>query len=215
MHLTNATERLECLEISTEIMRFLVSSKWNILAWTQKQMTSSRLSTVRVSLAAKIGPYHDVSLVTANSNIDILLPNQKIIPSKISRKQVMDLTRVVRGVLLHECTHVIQRQESPVTFGVAMSLEKQLWAIKTPTQDNYFDLYISQPFEQEARAAQAAAEVEEIIGLGKTQDIFDGQLPNTEVYKRTEALVGGPHSPSARISAWWKTWSAMAYDEYA
>jgi hypothetical protein len=116
--------------------------------------------------------------------------------------------------LVHECTHEIQRATAPTEYAVALSLEAAFRAIPNQQLDDWFDLYIGQPFEQEARAAQAAAEVEELAGWAVSQSVFKRLLPNTEVWKRTDARIGGPGSASAKVNTWWAMWEALAWDTY-
>lgn len=67
------------------------------------------------------------------------------------------------------------------TFNAALALEAKIMKkVGVPTTD-WFDLYIGQPLEQEARAVQAAAEVSSLIGSGAARPNFDAQLPNTEI----------------------------------
>lgn len=214
MNKLTASERSEVRAVADLIVASLKLNNWNVLAWTASPLQSPRFAGSSVMLTGVPGRYNDMNLVKGNSNITIQVPNQGVLPSRVTLQELADLTRVVHGALAHECTHVLQSIASPATFAVAVALELQLRGTSGATQDDWFDLYVGQPLEQEARAVQAAAEVETLAGLGATRANFNAQLPHTEVWKRTALRVGGPVGFAAKVTSWWKTWAAMAYDAY-
>jgi hypothetical protein len=115
---------------------------------------------------------------------------------------------------VHEATHVLQRCDTPDTYAVACNLEGQLRAQGSATRSDYFDLYIGQPLEQEARAQQAAAEVSSEAGTSLAKNVFEAELTQTEVWSRTKARIGLPTARARKVKLWWRTWSAMSWDIY-
>lgn len=214
MHQLTHCERTECRQLARDIVTVLTNNTWNVFAWQGKKMSCARLANTCITLAAVKGQYSDLSLVRGNSLITISVPNQCYRKTQVLPNFSNNLERVIFGILIHECTHVLQKKAAPTAFRVAKRNELFLSKIKNPTQQNKFDFYIGQPFEQEARAAQAAAEVELLVGLGVSQTCFEQILPSTEVYKRTEVSVGKLQNTIPSIAVWWEMWSAMAYDAY-
>jgi hypothetical protein len=216
MHTPDKSELIECKTAASGIVATMDATNWNVSATLPKtSFASARLAGMSITLSAVRGAYNDLSLINGNSGIRIGIPNQKVVPSRVTPTERRDIERVVFGVIVHECTHVIQANAAPAAFAIARTLENRLRALGTNSQpDDWYDLYIGQPFEQEARAGQAAAEVEELGGRNLTQPNFDKLLSTTEVFKRTASRIGAPGNCAPRITNWWQMWAALAWDAY-
>lgn len=162
------------------------------------------------------GAYNNLQLIRGNSGICISIPNQMVIPSRVTPTELKSLERVIFGVIVHECTHVIQEKAAPAAFATALALEQNLHALGTSAEPgDWYGLYIGQPFEQEARAGQATAEVEYLGGQNLSKLDFYTLLTETEIFQRTATKIGAPGSGETKIASWWEMWMALAWDAYA
>ena len=217
MHNPKKDELADCRALASEIVTALRTGGWNIpTAPVERGSRLSRFANFSITLSAEPGAYNDVSLITGSSAIRIGLPNQRFVASRVSDAECAAIERVVFGILAHEVTHLIQQAAAPEAYAVAVALESRLRTLSPPVsvQDN-FGLYIGQPFEQEARAVQAAAEVHALGGSALPRADFDKHLPQTEVFRRTASKIGAKGTGSQIIINWWEMWSALAWDAYS
>jgi hypothetical protein len=210
-------EFAECIQVSSDIIAFLKKSQWN---WTTTPnfaanvLKSQRLSGVTITLGAVKGHYTKINLIKADSSIRINIPNQGFLPSRFSSIQECDIRRVISGVVSHECTHVIQEQHFPATYAANADRGKLFCKIYNPSHDDWFDFYVGQPLELEARANQAVAEVIEIAGHKIGKPDFELKLKQTEILQRTERQIGSICSQDRKVRFWWENWSVMVWDIY-
>lgn len=218
MNAPTKTELAECLQVSNAIVQFLGRKGWDwslLPNFTAGRLVSTRLSGITVTLGAVRGSYRDIALIQGNSGIRIDIPKSGFRPSGYNQSEERAIRQVISGVLVHECTHVIQQQHLPATYAAALTLERQFHKIVNPSPDECFDFYIGQPLELEARASHAVGEVLDLAGTSVTQPLFEAKLQRTEIWRRTEASIGGPNSSAQKVRSWWVTWLAMAWDIYA
>jgi hypothetical protein len=186
------SEFLQIHTVAKRLIAELNANQWNIPAGNRPAtaaLKSARLKNVQVSLGAVFAPFHDLSKIVANSTIEIKVPNTGY-RSALAARQLPIIRRMIYSVLVHECVHVAQRAVAPAQFAQATSLERQLRAIASPTPVDWFELYVGQPLEQEARAHQATAEIFDDLGSGSSRANFDLVWPKTQLHIRTEALIG-------------------------
>jgi nitrite reductase/ring-hydroxylating ferredoxin subunit len=212
--------RSEFIEIqkAAEVMTGeLEQWKWDVAGRSSKAcdvIYSERLSAIRVTMSAVTGRYSDVSLISGNSDITVTLPNQGYIAFRAKKQEIDAVRRMIYGLLVHECVHVVQKQDVPEDFKTSVAGEKVYFKINSPTHDQSFDLYVGKPLEQEARAHQAVAEIFDEYRNGLNRAEFDVAWASTQLFIRTEKLIGPRSAASPKMEAWWTATQALAWDIY-
>lgn len=210
------TEFLQLRTVAQRLVNELNSGKWSIPAGSRpatSALKSARLKNVSVSFGAVFGSFNDLSKISANSNIEIIVPTSRYSAS-VAAIDLPVIRRMIYSVLVHECVHVAQRRVARAQFAEAVKLERTMSAIPAPSINDRFELYVGQPLEQEARAHQAVAEIFDDIGAGASRADFDAAWSTTQLCIRTESLIGPRASATRIVGAWWATTQALAWDIY-
>ena len=212
-------ELAECGRVVDAMLDHLLRTRWKpdtALNFANGAFSQPLLSGTRVALVRDLGAFDDVSLIKATSGISVQVPTAAFSASRAAAASTQ-LRQVLLGVVVHECTHVIQSQNSPTAFARELALKAQYAAIATPpgpTQTEALTLYIGQPLETEARAAQGAAEIYAREGRGLPRTAFDDGLASTEVARRTVTSIGPTTSDDPAVGSWWSRWHDAAFEIY-
>ena len=103
MHTPDKSELIECKTAASGIVATMDATNWNVSATLPKtSFASARLAGMSITLSAVRSAYNDLSLITGNSGIRIGIPNQKVVPSRVTPTERRDIERVVFGVIVHE-----------------------------------------------------------------------------------------------------------------
>ena len=209
----------ECVKVVDAMLDHLLRTRWKpdiVIDFANGIFTQPRLSGTQMKLLRGLGAFDDISLIKATSAISVQVPTGNFSASRATAAR-MQLREVLLGVVVHECTHVIQSQASLTDFARELALNAQYAAIATPpgpTQTEALTLYIGQPLETEARAAQGAAEIFARVGRGLPRTAFDEGLASTEVARRTVISIGPSTSADTAVSSWWSRWHDAAFAYY-
>lgn len=206
------TDILECGAVADKLVAELCAKGATVdlmSNFAEGLFSDPRFVKTSVRLGKTFKPFA-LTDVTANSNICVEIPTQGARPATFTAVAA-NLKRVIWGVVAHELTHVAQQGQDPTAFQAALVL-KARFDQSPRSPDDYFDLYIDEPLEQEARAIQGAAEVLSTGTACPDRAAFVAALALTEITKRTDAAIGPSQAPE-RVR-WWREYADQAWDAY-
>jgi hypothetical protein len=134
------------------------------------------------------------------------------LPKLTSQTDRIQFERAVYGAIVHECTHIIQSQVAPKDVQNALDILNNHDPNHTDVH-HHLEFYYGLEVEIDAHAAQAAAEVEYVIGHGGTEEKFMVEVINTPVYFRISSRLP-TNSSEEKVTDWWDKWLSRAFEIY-
>lgn len=205
----------DCRDLSNEITDYIVTKRWNIDSSLPMDFKCEN-SKEKIGKCFYISPipgieFENFMKIEGDSDKNIKIPSKGYSASKVSLLMIPELNRILFGIIIHECTHVLQKESNHEQYVEEDRCRKQLNQ-EGHTPDNMFNLYICKEFETEARAAQAASEVLFCCGSKIDKKLFSNLFLGTHVVERTADSIGKKGAGSEQIDEWWIKFEDIAWD---